>query len=504
MKWLMYDLAREHSWVGTFWQRILPDIRALGYTDLGLYIEHRYHFRSIPLHRPYGGITPAQADEARRLCKKIGLRLSWFTNTLGHCERLLSNEAFRHLAEDPCNPYQLCPSHPETRPLLRNILSELAAVNPGPIIHLGGDETQQWNLDERCRRRKMTGAELYLDHFRWVIRETKKLGKRPAMWGDMLLHYREIASEIDRDVLIFDWHYDSGSAETIRFFHKHGFEVIPVTAANEYTSDFFPFDQIEKGIRPFMTEARELGCAGMCMSHWEMTKGALFENHWDRLAAATAIYEERPLGNFSGKFFGSAKADQSRLRPLLDEQTLSRVHPCFSLAQFRTAFLADSPYQIYHVFGQADGRRGMARIQERVRRARPIVASMRRAATRRRESLRFLDLPLDLFEAAYDRIQTLRLMREITGRIHPQRLPSALGTRLLKGLVRALELHIEKSEALHKRFAELHRTRGGSVYDVMQIRRHIQALTTVKGYVAYHAGAYAKGIPVPRHELWYV
>ena len=31
MKILMYDLAREQSWVSEYWRRILPDIRDLGY-----------------------------------------------------------------------------------------------------------------------------------------------------------------------------------------------------------------------------------------------------------------------------------------------------------------------------------------------------------------------------------------------------------------------------------------------------------------------------------------
>ncbi len=504
MKFLMYDMAREQSWVGSYWQRIFPDIRNLGYTDLGLYIEQRYHFRSIPQHRPYGGVTPAQADEARRLCKKFGVRLSWFTNTLGHCDQLLANESLRHLAEDPAHPYQLCPSHPDTRPLVLNILREFAAINPSPILHIGGDEATQWNMDDICRRRKMTGAEFYLDHYRWVIRETKKLGKRPAMWGDMLLHHPDIAREIDRDVLIFDWHYDSGSADSIQFFHKLGFEVIPTTASNEYFSTFLPFHQVEQGIRPFMTEARELGCAGMCMSCWEMTKGAVFENQWKRLAAGTAIYEDKPLGNFGKTFFGSAHADESRLRPLLDESSLDKIHPCLGYAVFRKTFFADTPWPIYHLFGQKDAQHGMTQIMNRVRRARPIVASIRRAATRRKKSLRFLDLPLDLFEVAHHRIQTLRLMREVTGRIHPHRLPSARGAHLLKDLVRALKHHIEKSEALHQRFAEFNETQGGSIYDVLRLRRHIQMLTTVMGYVRYHAGAYAKGVPVPRHELWYV
>src|SRR6185295_18215392 len=108
-----------------------------------------------------------------------------------------------------------CPSHPHTRPLLKKILAEFAAINPSPVLHIGGDEPWILNSDERCRRRGLSKAELYIDHYRWVIRETKRLGKRPAMWGDILIKYPHLLSEIDRDVLIYDWHYETGSADSI-------------------------------------------------------------------------------------------------------------------------------------------------------------------------------------------------------------------------------------------------------------------------------------------------
>src|ERR1043166_2889815 len=192
MKILMYDLAREQSWCADYWKRILPDLCSLGYTDIALYVEQRYHFRSIPQHRPLGGITPAQAEEARRLCRKHGLQLHWFTNTLGHCDGFLANEQFRYLAEEIGEDTQICPSHPDTRPLLRNMLRELAAINPSPILHVGGDEAWALNKCPRCQKRRLSNAEMYLDHYRWIIREVKRLGKRPAMWGDMLLKHPDI------------------------------------------------------------------------------------------------------------------------------------------------------------------------------------------------------------------------------------------------------------------------------------------------------------------------
>ncbi len=505
MKILMYDLAREQSWVTDYWQRILPDIRDLGYTDLALYVEQRYHFRSIPQHRPLGGIIPAQAADARRLCRKFGLQLHWFTNTLGHCDGLIANEQFRYLAEDVGEGSQLCPSHPDTRPLLRKMLAELAAINPSPILHVGGDETWALNSCPRCKKRRLSDADLYLDHFRWVIREIKRLRKRPAMWGDMLLKYPGILSEIDRDVLIFDWHYDSGSADSIRLFQKQGFDVIPTTGTNEYWYAFFPFDQTQNAIEPFMREAREFGCPGMCQSAWEMTKGALLDNQWERVASATALFEGRRLVEFYESFFGSTRTNQAHLGSLLHEDEIAKIHPTFRGPHLRRAFFGtDSAYLFYHLHAQPDTRTSWKRLNERVVRARVVADRMKRAARRRKFYLEHLDLPIHVYEIMYDRIETLVTIRAAVDRLFPHRMPPTSGTKLLEAVIRRLSRHIANCEKLAMRFDSIAATRGGSQMDALRLRRQAKALKTLRGYIEYHARTYARGTPVPSHELWYV
>lgn len=506
MKIYMYDFGREQSWVSEHWQRYIRDLAELGYTHFGLYIEQRYHFESLPQHRPLGGLTPKQAIEAHRLCKKHGMELVWFTNTLGHCGGLLANEAFGYLAEDIGAAYQLCPSHPHTRPLIKKMLAEFAATSSSELLMIGGDECKM-NEDERCKTRGLRDAELYLDHYKWVIRETKKLGKRPGMWGDMLLHYPEIIGEIDRDVLIFDWHYSGGSADTIKLFQSHGLEVIPTTATSGYEAPFLAFEVTESAIKPFMNEARELGCAGICQSAWEFWRGAYPDTEWPQVAAATAYYEGRPFDNsqFAADFFGSPKADFERLRPLLSRTELGRIHPIFSINEFRTQFVrSDSAYYFYHVYGQPDARPVLDEVVKRVRQSRQVVHDIRQAATRRQEYLEFLDITLDIFDASYDRIQTLAHLREIMDKIYPHRLPNAEGARLLRGALRRLEKHIELCEKLRERFEALHQTRGASFESVLHLRRQILELRTLAKYVRYHTGAYAKGVPLVTHEMWYL
>lgn len=502
MKIYMYDLAREQSWVGAFWERTMPALKELGYTHLGLYVEQRFHFQTIRNHRPVGGLTPRQAAEALQMCRKHSLELIWFTNTSGHCDGLLANEEFRHLSDDQYFPYQLCPSHPEMRPLVLKMLNEFAALSSSKVLHIGGDECMM-NGDDRCRARGLSDAELYLDHHQWVIQQTKKLGKRPALWGDVLLRYPQIMSEIDKDVLIFDWHYHSGSAATIRQFQEHGFEVIPTTSTDSYERVFHQFGVTRNYIEPLMTEARELNCTGICQTSWGLNRGICFDNEIAEVAAAPAIFEKRPTKNFAASFFGSEDADIERLSPLLERSLLLEIHPLFRTNEFRANLLQyDSAFLHYHVFGQADARRALKIVSQRVAKARTLIEEIRQAATRHQEFLSNLDLPLDIFDVGYGRILALAKIRSVVDSIYPYRLSAAEGTRALKTAANGLKKHIEECCNLQNRLESLRQTHGSSLRDVRNLERQIVELKTLYSYVSHHAHAYADGVELPTHELW--
>ena len=97
----------------------------------------------------------------------------------------------------------------------------MAAITPGEVMLVGGDEARMaLNRCPRCRARGLSNAELYFDHMAWVIRETKRLGKRPMIAGDMLLKNPSLIKRIDRAAVIMDWHYDlpASARDTIDLF----------------------------------------------------------------------------------------------------------------------------------------------------------------------------------------------------------------------------------------------------------------------------------------------
>lgn len=512
MKILMYDFARAQGFVESYWRRLLSDVRVVGYTDFAVYIETGIHLPSLPLHRPFGGMTYEQALTIKKLAGDAGLHLHWFSNTLGHCGKLLANDHYRHLAETPDILFQLCPSHPETRPLLREIIQGLAKLDDSDWLHVGLDEAWHLNFCPRCKARGLSKPELYLDHLDWVTSTCKEFGKRPAIWGDMLLTHPEIIGKVDREVLIFDWQYNKGSAATIKRFREAGLDVVASVSTNDYGAAFYPFNAIEQDIAPFVTAARQTGCRGICQCVWEMFNGTLFDNGWDRVAAAPAIYDGKPFSTarFAEEFYGSAKSDAQVLSEFLDQKSLAAIDESLPIRTLRMEVLGhDSAWTIYYkyfhqLYGTPLNLEKFAHLGARVEAARRLVPGIQRAATKRTAHLQFLGVPLDIHKMICDRLTLCRQLRETNIALCPHRLANEEGTRRLASLHEQAEAHIkfctELAELLEKAVGEV----GAPASDAANLRKQIANLKEVTGYIRHHRDTYARGELVPGHELWFV
>ena len=127
---------------------------------------------------------------------------------------------------------------------------------------------------------------------------------------------------------------------------------------------------------------------------------------------------------------------------------------------------------------------------------------IRGAAIRHKEFLRYIDMPLDIFEAGYHRVKSLVGLREAVDRLYPHALPDEKGTRLLNTAARKLGQHVEECEKLRDRLEEAHATRGSSMQEYFNLNQQIAELKTLHKYVSYHARTYAEGVPLPTRELW--
>jgi hypothetical protein len=205
-------------------------------------------WQAVPeIHHPEYGMEKAEAqaviDEARRL----GFEVVPLINTFGHCEWLLDNNAYRHLADNPLRPYAYDPSNPKVYELGEKIYDEALAMFQPRYFHIGHDEVTLHGFPQKPENKRRGAEALFLEDILHYYNWLKRRGVRTMMWGDQLLAPGEgagatmaaskeqaasLRAHLPKDIIIADWHYDPNPPEdfiNLRVLTRDGFDVLACT-----------------------------------------------------------------------------------------------------------------------------------------------------------------------------------------------------------------------------------------------------------------------------------
>jgi len=197
---------------------VLKDLSRMGYNTILLEYYDRFPYR--------GRVRRAVADDAftrseirtiNRTACSLGLEIIPLVQSLGHLPWVLRMDQFASLREGggprattQYASHTICPSHRSTRPLLREMTSEVLEMHPDcRYLHIGGDEAGL-NADcPRCgpRLKEQSEAAVYLDHYRDHVCWVRRQGPAPIMWGDMILAHPQTLADLREHVVVMDWDY---------------------------------------------------------------------------------------------------------------------------------------------------------------------------------------------------------------------------------------------------------------------------------------------------------
>ena len=185
--------------------------------ELQLYTEHTFayrHYKSV--WQSWGALTGAEIRHLDARCRKLGIDLVPNQNSFGHLRYFLEHPKLKKLAE-VSEPYEdagggfvrrpstLAPNHPGTLPFLRSLYNELLPNFSSKSFNAGCDET--WDLG-RGQSKQLCETKgkgrVYLNFLKEIHAEASKRGKRMMFWGDIILKYPKLISElakIGRDAL---------------------------------------------------------------------------------------------------------------------------------------------------------------------------------------------------------------------------------------------------------------------------------------------------------------
>ena len=209
--------------------------------QLQLYIEHSFAFRKhSEIWTDSDPLTAEEILELDEYCRKRCIELVPSLSTFGHLYHALISKSFRHLNEyeqipekpfmwtDRMAHYTLDASNPESLEFVKEMIDEYIPLFSSDKFNICCDETFDLGMGKNSSLADDIGkGKLYLYFVRGLAEHLKSHRKKVMMWGDMLLQYPEIISEIPKNVTILNWNYSADASED-------GFRQISESGLNQY------------------------------------------------------------------------------------------------------------------------------------------------------------------------------------------------------------------------------------------------------------------------------
>lgn len=276
----MYDLAREQSPSFDALSAMMQRSLASGYNAVGVYLEHRFAYPSVPWSPPSGSLTPTVVRKLQARFRPAGLRIVPFLNTLGHLEGFIRAQGGQWLSEgDSSGSAQICATREECVAFARGLVGDALDCFDDEWVHLGGDETRQLGQCDVCAARvsEVGKAGLYGEYYAALCRLVLERGRRPCLWGDMLLEHPQALRVIPRETIIFDWQYFNRPRETTRRFRQAGFDVVCCPSVQSYNSGWCYLDATQANIDEHAEDAAALDAVGVLVTTWEFSFFSAYE-----------------------------------------------------------------------------------------------------------------------------------------------------------------------------------------------------------------------------------
>ncbi|HKS07313.1 MAG TPA: beta-N-acetylhexosaminidase [Gemmatimonadaceae bacterium] len=286
------------------------------------YYEHTLEYKSHPLIAiPGGSMSQADVKELLAYANRFHVTIVPEQEAFGHLHHVLKNEVYSPLAETR-HGHVLAPVDSGSLPLMRDMLTEVAGLFPGPFLHVGADETFELgkgrskalvdSLSDSLRRvvtnpREANGiGHVYLGFMKQIEAMLRPItNKKLLFWHDVMGGHSELIPQIPKNMIAVAWNYDArdNMDRFIRPFREAGLETWVAPGVSSWNRVYPNFGTALNNIRGFARDGQAGGSTGFLNTIWDDDGDAIFEQTW------------------YGVLFGAAAAWQkgdSRIEPYQD------------------------------------------------------------------------------------------------------------------------------------------------------------------------------------------
>lgn len=276
------------------------------------YLEDVFQFKKHPeIGKNRGALSRAECKELDAYAKKYFVEIIPIFETLGHWENILIHPDYEKFGEFP-GAHTVNISDEKVYSLLDEMIGEIASSFSSPYFNIAADES--WDVGLGVNRERVAKSDLatvHAEHYKRIFAIVKKYGKKPMMYGDIILNHPDILKKIPRDVIIVDWQYgakfDYPSPEV---FKNAGFPYIVSPAIWNFTGPFPNYLNTFLNIQYFNLDGFSNGSLGLLCSNWNDFGGEALrelnyygyawtaECAWNPLKADLQLFDEKFFHSF--------------------------------------------------------------------------------------------------------------------------------------------------------------------------------------------------------------
>jgi hypothetical protein len=275
------------------------------------YIEDVFLFKNhTVLGKDRGALSAKEWKELDTFAKKHFVEMIPIFETLGHWENYLIHSDYMKYGEFP-GAHTVNVSDEKVYALLDEMIGEMASAFSSPYFHMAADESWDVGLGVNKDRVKQSDlATVHAEHYKRIFAIIKKHGKKPVMYGDIILNHPDILQKIPQDVIIVDWQYGARfEYPSPEVFKNAGFPFVVSPAVWNFTGPFPNYLNTFLNIYYLNLDGYRNGSLGMFCSNWNDFGGeALRElNYYGYAWTAECAWNPETADNekFDGKFFNT-------------------------------------------------------------------------------------------------------------------------------------------------------------------------------------------------------
>jgi len=248
-----------------------------------LYIEHTFDYQTQPLVAPKeGAFSAAEIQEIVEYARRYHITVLPEQQAFGHLHHALKFEKYAALAETP-HGHVLAPVQEGSYDFVKSMVAELIPLFPGPLFHIGADETFELGQGQTKAKADEAGlGRVYLEHLKRVAEIMQPYGKRLLFWHDIAVKYPELLSILPKDMVAVAWDYSARDSFTkeLKPFVDAGLSVMVAPGANNWNRVHPDLETAFANIRNFVRDGQKAGALGMINTTWDDDGDAIFEMTW--------------------------------------------------------------------------------------------------------------------------------------------------------------------------------------------------------------------------------